>query len=102
MTQIINREEYEVAWLGNLTVNDTDAHLGKWKGFFVTADAVITHIYINGGAVDVQANLFTTPANGVKAGALKTLGKSSNHISEIKLASGQVEMINFDSDQAGV
>ena len=90
----MDKLEYQTAWFGGLTINDTDAHTGNWKGFFVTSDCVITHIYVNDGSTDVQSGMISTPANGIKASALKT--RRNDVITEIKLASGQVEMINED------
>ena len=52
---------------GSFVVNDTDEETRSFDGILVLEDTVFASIKQN--AVDIKANLISTPANTVKAGA---------------------------------
>lgn len=89
----VNTQEYRTAWAGSLTINDTDAHTGQWKGLYITDDAVFAQLK-DQNDVDITSEFMSTPANGIKAGALKTIAGGNSYIKTIQLTSGQVEAIN--------
>ena len=50
----IGPDEYSVAELGGKYINDTTPVIGKYRGFFVPATAVVATLEVNGVAQDVK------------------------------------------------
>lgn len=86
--------EFMAAEDGVIVVNDTTEYSARrFYGFYVSADAVIASLEINGDTVtDVKADYFTTPASGVKAGVTIT-AHGDDTFSAITLTSGEVALI---------
>ena len=78
---------------GTYTVNDTNAVTGKkFTSFYVSSDAVIADLEINGAATDVKANYISTAASAVSAGTVITAA-GDDYFSGITLTSGEVTLI---------
>ena len=79
---------------GVVVVNDTTEYdARRFNGFYVSEDAIIARLEINGDtATDVKDDYFTTPANGVKKNVTIT-ALGADVFSAITLTSGEVALI---------
>lgn len=78
---------------GTYTVNDTSAVTGKkFTSFYVSSDAVIADLEVNGNATNVRGDYISTPASAVSAGTVITT-QGDDYFSGITLASGEVTLI---------
>lgn len=83
-------EEILVAQQGTIVVNDTTEKTTTFDAIFVLEDTVFNSIKIAG--VDKKAELITTPATAVKAGAMLR-ASGARKFSGVKLTSGSVVII---------
>jgi len=94
MTNVrMNNEDFEVARLGVVVINDTTIYnLKNARGISVLEDTIIASLKINNNAINVIANYVTTPANIIPKGTLIT-AQNGAYFSEILLTSGSVSFI---------
>ena len=83
-------EEILVASQGTIVVNDTTEKTTTFDAIFVLEDTVFNAIKI--GGVDKKADIITTPATAVKAGAMLR-PMNAVKFSGVKLTSGSVVLI---------
>lgn len=83
-------EEILTASQGTLIVNDTTEKTITFDAIFVLEDTVFASIKV--GGVDIKAQLITTPATAVKAGALIRC-TGGRKFSAVDLTSGSVALI---------
>jgi hypothetical protein len=83
-------EELLVASQGTIIVNDTNEKTITYDAIFVLEDTVFNSIKVAG--VDIKAELITTPATAVKAGAMIRC-TGARKFSAIDLTSGSVALI---------
>lgn len=83
-------EELLVASQGTVIVNDTTEKTISYDAIFVLEDTVFNSIKV--GGVDIKADLITTPATAVKAGAMIRC-TGARKFSAVDLTSGSVALI---------
>lgn len=83
-------EEILVASQGTIVVNDTTEKTVTFDAIFVLEDTVFNSIKVAG--VDIKAELITTPATAVKAGAMIRC-TGARKFSAVDLTSGSVILI---------
>ena len=83
-------EELLVASQGTVIVNDTNEKTISYDAIFVLEDTVFNSIKV--GGVDIKADLITTPATAVKAGAMIRC-TGARKFSAVDLTSGSVALI---------
>ena len=83
-------EELLVASQGTMIVNDTNEKTITYDAIFVLEDTVFNSIKVAG--VDIKADLITTPATAVKAGAMIRC-TGARKFSAVDLTSGSVALI---------
>lgn len=83
-------EELLVASQGTVIVNDTNEKTITFDAIFVLEDTVFNSIKVAG--VDIKAELITTPATAVKAGAMIRC-TGARKFSAVDLTSGSVALI---------
>jgi len=83
-------EELLVASQGTVIVNDTNEKTISYDAIFVLEDTVFNSIKVAG--VDIKAELITTPAIAVKAGAMIRC-TGARKFSAVDLTSGSVALI---------
>ena len=83
-------EELLVASQGTVIVNDTNEKTISYDAIFVLEDTVFNSIKVAG--VDIKAELITTPATSVKAGAMIRC-TGARKFSAVDLTSGSVALI---------
>jgi hypothetical protein len=83
-------EELLVASQGTVIVNDTNEKTITYDAIFVLEDTVFNSIKVAG--VDIKAELITTPATAVKAGAMIRC-TGARKFSAVDLTSGSVALI---------
>jgi hypothetical protein len=83
-------EELLVASQGTVIVNDTNEKTISYDAIFVLEDTVFNSIKV--GGVDIKAELITTPATAVKAGAMIRC-TGARKFSAVDLTSGSVALI---------
>lgn len=83
-------EEVLVASQGTIVVNDTNEKTVTHDAIFVLEDTVFNSIKVAG--VDVKADLISTPATAVKAGAMLR-ASGARKFSGVDLVSGSVVLI---------
>jgi hypothetical protein len=83
-------EELLVASQGTVIVNDTNEKTISYDAIFVLEDTVFNSIKVAG--VDIKAELITTPATAVKAGAMIRC-TGARKFSAVDLTSGSVALI---------
>jgi hypothetical protein len=83
-------EELLVASQGTVIVNDTNEKTITYDAIFVLEDTVFNSIKVAG--VDIKADLITTPATAVKAGAMIRC-TGARKFSAVDLTSGSVALI---------
>jgi hypothetical protein len=83
-------EELLVASQGTIIVNDTNEKTITYDAIFVLEDTVFNSIKV--GGVDIKAQLITTPATAVKAGAMIRC-TGARKFSAVDLTSGSVALI---------
>jgi hypothetical protein len=83
-------EELLVASQGTVIVNDTNEKTITYDAIFVLEDTVFNSIKVAG--VDIKAQLITTPATAVKAGAMIRC-TGARKFSAVDLTSGSVALI---------
>lgn len=81
--------EILVASQGTYIVNDTTEETRAFDGLLVLEDTVFTSLKV--GGVDEKANLISTPATAVKAGAF--IRSSQGAFSGVQLTSGSVILV---------
>jgi len=86
----VNNLAFMAAASGTITVNDTSEKTVNFNGLYVSEDAVISSLKVNG--TDVKSSYVTTPGTAVKAGTIITC-QSDLGFSGITLTSGQVTLI---------
>ena len=83
-------EELLVASQGTVIVNDTTEKTISYDAIFVLEDTLFNSIKVAG--VDIKAELITTPATAVKAGAMIRC-TGARKFSAVDLTSGSVALI---------
>lgn len=83
-------EELLVASQGTVIVNDTTEKTISYDAIFVLEDTIFNSIKVAG--VDIKAELITTPATAVKAGAMIRC-TGARKFSAVDLTSGSVALI---------
>jgi hypothetical protein len=83
-------EEVLVASQGTIVVNDTNEKTVTHDAIFVLEDTVFNSIKVAG--VDIKADLISTPATAVKAGAMLR-ASGARKFSGVDLVSGSVVLI---------
>lgn len=83
-------EEILVANQGTIVVNDTTEKTATHDAIFILEDTVFTSIKVAGS--DIKADLITTPATAVKAGAMLR-ASGGRKFSGLQLTSGSVILI---------
>ena len=83
-------EELLVASQGTVIVNDTNEKIITYDAIFVLEDTIFNSIKVAG--VDIKADLITTPATAVKAGAMIRC-TGARKFSAVDLTSGSVALI---------
>lgn len=83
-------EEILVASQGTIVVNDTNEKTVTCDAIFVLEDTVFNSIKVAG--VDIKADLISTPATAVKAGAMLR-ASGARKFSGVDLVSGSVVLI---------